>query len=181
MLRCMIVSARKDGQPKARNRNRMVVVRRAADFPAPTPQSTSCRLWQGSVNTGGYGRVTHRGRIGAHRWVVQTAGEDQFGTPWDPALEVMHLCDNPPCYRYEHLRLGTHAMNVQDCHAKSRHHVPSGERGVDNSKLTVETVREIRRLGGQGVTQLALAEMFGVSRRCIICIVNRKTWLWVET
>ena len=33
---------------------------------------------------------------------------------------VMHACDNPPCYRYDHLRIGTQQDNVDDKYAKGR-------------------------------------------------------------
>lgn len=51
-----------------------------------------------------------------HRWVVaQIHG-------WE-ALEgkvVMHLCDNPGCFRYDHLRIGTVAENLRDMYSKGR-------------------------------------------------------------
>jgi hypothetical protein len=41
---------------------------------------------------------------------------------WD-AIEgkvVMHLCDNKLCYRYDHLRIGTHSENHADMMSKGR-------------------------------------------------------------
>jgi len=55
-----------------------------------------------------------------HRWVVRSVGFDQHGTPFEQSIHVMHLCDNPSCYRYDHLRLGTHADNMADMKAKGR-------------------------------------------------------------
>lgn len=93
------------------------ITRRLADHPAPTPLSTPCRLWQG-ITAYGYGIRPSRER--QHRWVLRTVGEDQHGTPWNPDLEVMHLCDNRACYRFDHLRLGTRTDNARDASVKGR-------------------------------------------------------------
>ena len=82
---------------------------------------TPCREWQGPRNSAGYGnRYTdvegQRERVYMHRWVVaQIHG-------WEAIKErvVMHLCDNPPCYRYDHLRIGTQGENIRDAVAKGR-------------------------------------------------------------
>lgn len=96
-----------------------------------TPMPTPCREWLGLRDGKGY---PLRGHTRVHRWVVETAGEDQFGTPWDPKLVVMHLCDNPPCFRFDHLRLGDIAENQVDMAKK--------DRGA--SKLSNEQVRQLR-------------------------------------
>jgi len=33
---------------------------------------------------------------------------------------VMHKCDNPACFRYDHLTIGTQADNMRDMHSKGR-------------------------------------------------------------
>jgi len=55
-----------------------------------------------------------------HRWVIEQVGVDQFGTAWDPSLHVLHQCDQPLCYRYNHLWLDTHAKNMTDAANKGR-------------------------------------------------------------
>ena len=91
--------------------------RRAADFPAPTPLATPCRIWQGALHTSGYGLRRHidPGPRFAHRWVWTVA----YG-PIPPGMQVCHRCDNPPCFRLDHLFLGTNADNVADMVAKGR-------------------------------------------------------------
>ena len=86
---------------------------------------SACREWQGATGTNGYGLRTPKGKRttqGVHRWVIEQIGFDQFGTLWqsDPKQIVMHLCDNPPCYRYDHLRLGTPQDNHDDAVRKGR-------------------------------------------------------------
>ena len=99
--------------------SRPVVVHRrtALTHPAPTPLPTPCVLWQGAAN-GGYGtRLTGERKSYLHRWVWE-----QVHGPIPEGMVVMHRCDNPPCFRYDHLRLGTHADNVADRIAKGRPH-----------------------------------------------------------
>ena len=88
---------------------------------------TPCREWQGHRNRAGYGnrnpqtkdRSFKSGLV--HRQIIEMVGTDQYGNPLEDGLVVMHLCDNPACYRYDHLRVGTVAENVADTVAKDRH------------------------------------------------------------
>ena len=77
---------------------------------------TPCREYQGSRTSAGYGRRVRSQfkTIRVHRQIMIMAGHDIEG------LEVMHICDNPPCFRYDHLRIGTHADNMADRKAKGR-------------------------------------------------------------
>ncbi|WP_460941414.1 hypothetical protein [Sediminivirga luteola] len=59
---------------------------------------------------------------------------------------------------------------------------PEGVQGENNSaaKLTAQQVSEIRRrYATGGVTQVALAEQFGVDQAHISSIVRRKAWAHV--
>jgi hypothetical protein len=69
----------------------------------------------------GYTQMRRDGkRTYLHRLIVKLAGEDKYGTPFDQALCVMHECDNPACFRYDHLRLGSHTEHMADMGAKRR-------------------------------------------------------------
>jgi hypothetical protein len=89
-------------------RPRKLYVRRRVDYPPPNPQPTPCRIWQGSVDRFGYGRVLvhttdhKRRQMTASRWVWTMANG-----PIPKGLVVRHKCDNPPCFRLSHLELGT--------------------------------------------------------------------------
>ena len=76
-----------------------------------------CWEWQGARSNLGYGRV--RGEDGRTRQTHHIAWELVFG-PIPSGLVVMHICDNPPCVRPNHLRLGTVAENNADMTAKGR-------------------------------------------------------------
>jgi hypothetical protein len=87
---------------------------------------------------------------------------------------VCHRCDNPACINPEHLFLGTHDENMDDCRAKERH-----AHGVRQShaKLTDGTTEEIRRLYATGdYYQWELGEIYGVSQTNVSQITRRKTW-----
>lgn len=57
----------------------------------------------------------------------------------------------------------------------------NGEAGLPgeanpSSKLNVDQVLKIRSLAASGITHVKLGEMFGVHKRSIANIVNRRTW-----
>ena len=151
-----------------------VVQRTVLTHPPGTPQPTPCRLWQGAANGRGYGsrRIGGRKQVLLHRWVVaQIDGWDEI-----EGKVVMHLCDNPPCFRYDHLRIGTAFDNQRDCQDKGRRLVPTGELN-GRSVLSSEDVLTIRSMHHRGqATQRQLSEMFGVSRTTIHDIIHRKKW-----
>lgn len=115
----------------------------------------------------GYGR--RRDLEPAHRWVVRVVGEDRFGTAWESDLHVMHLCDNPPCCRYDHLRLGTHQDNQADKRLKRRGRGPA-------RRLSSEQVVTIRKRVAAGEPMALVARDFQVNARTVRRIVLDETY-----
>ena len=132
-------------------------------------QLDPCREWRGPRDKAGYGKITRQGKVRyVHRWIMQLAGHDIAGQV------VMHLCDNPPCFRYSHLALGSTADNVRDSRQKGRG--LEGERH-HQAKLTEVQVAEIRtRYAAGGITQRTLAAEYGVRQGAISFIVRGQTW-----
>lgn len=100
---------------------------------------TKCTEWIGGA-AGGYGIIRYNGRtVRVHRlnWIINN-GEIENG------LEVCHHCDNPICYRIDHLFLGTHQENMDDAVSKNRMGGRFGE-NHHSSKLSEVIVMEIRR------------------------------------
>jgi len=120
----------------------------------------------------GYGAITRDGRtVGVHRWVVaQIDGWDAID-----GKVVMHVCDNRLCFRYDHLRIGTQADNVNDCRDKGRNAVFFGE-AHGQSKLTDTDVREIRRRNQAGESYVAIAADYPVGRQSVSKICRRVQW-----
>lgn len=145
----------------------------------PTQPTTPCLEYQGRRNSKGYGRpVFPTGKRGGyrpllHRWIIE-----QVDGPIPEGMEVLHLCDNPPCFRYDHLAIGTHSDNMQDCIAKGRHRYIA-HLGEDNgtAKLTDEQVLEIRqRYAVENISQRQLGREYGISGVWVGKIVNREKW-----
>lgn len=95
--------------------------------------------------------------------------------PLPKGRQVLHRCDNPGCYRYDHLFEGDYQSNSDDCVAKGRRPRWKGEANA-HAVLTDDQVREIRRRYSDGELQQPLAEEFGVNQTQISAIVRRKAW-----
>lgn len=101
----------------------------------------------------------------AHRYALQSQGVDIEGHV------VRHDCDNPPCVRPTHLRIGTMQDNSDDRTA----------RGRNGRKLNPDRVREIRAKFATGqYTKAALSREYGVHEREIFYVVTREHWKQVD-
>jgi hypothetical protein len=134
-----------------------------------------CWNWLGEVSCHGYGRFSPTGkkkdRIMAHRmmWIINHG-------PIPKGKEICHRCDNPTCCNPKHLFCGTHKQNMSDCKNKNRLNTPKGEH-QGSSKLTAAQVTQIRFMYRPFVvSQKMIANLFGVSERCISLIIKRKNW-----
>lgn len=127
---------------------------------------TPCREYQGHRNRNGYGvrdqlRSDPQRTSLLHRWVWE-----QINGSIPDGLKVLHRCDNPPCFRYDHLFLDTQAVNVADMYAKGR----------GATKLTDDEVREIRAAPQGRGTGASLARQFDVSPSTVYLIRKGRTW-----
>lgn len=78
---------------------------------------SGCLIWQGALNSDGYGRAYFQGRdYRAHRW----AWIIKHGRIPDDMV-VCHRCDERRCVNTDHLFLDTHDANMSDMTAKWRH------------------------------------------------------------
>jgi len=88
-----------------------------------------CIIWEGPTWSGGrYGMDRLNGKsMGAHRasW-IRTYGQIPDG------LIVCHKCDNGLCVNPNHLFIGTHRDNMQDCKNKGRMNRPD-QKGQNNN------------------------------------------------
>lgn len=76
-----------------------------------------CHIWQGGLNSGGYGVVYIRRRAySAHRLQYEIANGPipTTGAPDKASWMVLHKCDIPACCNPEHLYLGTSSDNARD-------------------------------------------------------------------
>jgi len=128
-------------------------------------KSDGCWEWTGTHRSGSYRYGVLKGRKAelAHRvsWEINVG-------PIPPGLDVLHHCDNPPCVRPDHLFVGTQGDNNRDRDRKGRQRSPR--------KLTIYTVREIRRRRGNGEKLRVLAEDYGITTGHVSNIYRRIWW-----
>lgn len=138
---------------------------------------SDCWEWQGSKRCG-YGRTIigsrkdgSRKSISAHRLSYQIyVGEIPEG------YEICHKCDNPSCINPDHLFAGTRQDNIDDRERKHRNVVKIGEE-QPRSKLTKKAVKDARHDHiVNGVSFMALARKYGVSKKTIQNAINGVTW-----
>lgn len=132
---------------------------------------SDCVISTFAKDKAGYARCCFRGKTVLHHRMIYciAAGVDMDAIA---GLSVMHTCDNPGCINPAHLKLGTHADNMQDKKNKGR--APRGE-DAGRSKLTEKQVIEIRGLAAI-IQYRLLAAQYGVSVPTIKDIVSRKIW-----
>lgn len=144
---------------------------------AKYPGLGRCWNWVGARNKKGYGQMH---RYPDHRNVLahRVSWELAFGAI--PVLAsgktalIRHGCNNPHCVNPSHLKSGSHQDNMDDRNSQGRQ--AKGEAN-GRAKLTVEDVKEIRRLAAEGqMSKRALAIKFKVSRPTVRHIVERKLW-----
>lgn len=137
---------------------------------------SDCTVWERATQSQGYGMTWFNNRlILVHRlaWIL-------FNGPIPNGLFVLHRCDNRPCYKIEHLFLGTHLENIADAIAKGRwNKTPPPPRPGEKhhaAKLNDQAVRVIRYFGARGISSRRLAELHGVVPSAINGILRRRRW-----
>lgn len=106
-----------------------------------------------------------------HRIILET-----FVGPKPSGCECRHNPDpNPSNNRLENLRWGTPQENTDDKVAAGRQADCSGDKN-GNSRLSVESVIDIKRLYKSGVSASFLAKSHSVSKTHIQRIVSRSAW-----
>jgi hypothetical protein len=174
-----------------------VIQRFEAKF-IPEPNS-GCWLWTAATDGRGYGRFRIGSKTdGTRRSAIapRISWSIYKGELPDDAC-VLHRCDNPYCVNPDHLFLGSHLDNMQDCVKK--HRISRGERhseiqkrvvargvrhyragaldffGLDNpqSKLTEDHVRAIRN---DARTNFEIAREYGISFQQVSRIKRGERW-----
>ncbi|APD19630.1 endonuclease [Pectobacterium phage PP74] len=124
---------------------------------------TGCWEWQRSRLPSGYGLISigHQKQAYAHRVSYR-----EFHGEIPEGLVVRHKCDNPCCCNPEHLEVGTHKDNMQDCKKRGRMVMPPVHIGEANHKTKL-TESDVEFILKSDKTLKELAEMFGVTPQAI--------------
>lgn len=131
-----------------------------------------CWIWRGAKFSNGYGRVrlSTTKTVSAHR----LAYEFRHGSiPRD--LCACHKCDVRDCVNPSHIFIGTFDDNNKDRSNKGRNARLFGE-DSPRSKLTNESVIEIRKRRSNGDGLKVLANEFNTTPQNICMIANKKSW-----
>ncbi len=147
---------------------------------APMPCSC-CRTYRGHCNADGYGYPSigpvkrpgkGKSQVLLHRWVFELL----TGVPLLPGECVLHHCDNPPCFFFDHLFKGTQTDNLADMRSKGRGSGGSLPGSANpNAKLTEDQVRAIRSMKGEMSSRLVGAQ-FDVCGSLVRAIWSGKAW-----
>lgn len=130
------------------------------------PRESGHAYFNFGINGGKYRELAHRAAF-----VIHTGQE----IPTE--LVVRHTCHTPLCVNPQHLKLGTHADNRQDCVDANRQ--AKGEQN-GRSKLTQENVIDIiAHLQSGQMTVTSIAKAYGVDPKAIRSIRAKKTWTHV--
>lgn len=138
-----------------------------------------CWVWVGRRNPKGYGQCSVRDE----EWLAHRLSWAMANGPIPSGALILHHCDNPPCVRPDHLYAGTHSDNTRDMLARGRtaHLVgpPLAYRGRSafvRTKLTPESVRQMRADRSGGMSERALASKFGVGVATAHAVVSGESW-----
>ena len=139
-----------------------------------------CLVWTGALSSSGYGVISIGGRRGYCEGVHRAAWMARHGELPIERPFVLHHCDNPPCFRDEHLFPGTHADNMEDKRRKGRASRAGGRArrgaGMLGEKLTFDQVIVIKRRLVAGEPQRSIASDYGVSQVAISHIRRDRNW-----
>jgi hypothetical protein len=140
-------------------------------FLSKVEKTDTCWLWKGCIGTDGYGQYTNSKDRSAHRYsYIINKGEIPKG------LLIRHTCDVRRCVNPLHLIIGTHQDNMNDM--KERRIIPRRRAIIpNNSKLTIDDVKEIKILYGFGFSYRELAKRYNLKDASSIGgIIKGKTW-----
>lgn len=133
-------------------------------------KENGCVFWTGALYPNGYGRLNFKNKsILAHRYAYFI----YHGLPLKPSEIIMHSCDQKQCVAKEHLSLGTHKTNSDDCHAKNRH--MHGDNHV-HAVVTEDQVREIKQKLKNGISRRLISQEYNIKTGTITAIALGKTW-----
>lgn len=137
--------------------------------------NAQCQEWTGFKDSDGYGKISvtlnaKERPLSVHRvsWMIHIGNIPE-------GMCICHHCDNPACFRPEHLFLGTQQDNMDDKMNKKRHRTPKGE-STWNVKITEFQAKEIFSLKNSGITSHDLAKKYNTAASNIRQIWQKRSW-----
>ena len=135
-----------------------------------------CLEWRGSGTPRGYGQLKIGGKV---RLIHRLSWELVHGEVPE-GMQVMHSCDNPPCWEIAHLSLGSPKDNMQDMFSKGRANKAQGAQH-GNAKISEADAREILRLAAtKELTQRAIAARYGLHPVYVNKMIKGHKWAHLQ-
>jgi len=131
-----------------------------------------CWNWTGNKRSYGRGYFI---RKGMRLSVPRVSAMIFLGFDMKSELCVCHHCDNPSCFRPDHLFIGTQKDNARDMLEKGRGNKPRGERN-HKAILTEKQVIKIRKEYCNGTKVIELARKYGLAGTSMSSVVHGITW-----
>jgi hypothetical protein len=153
----------------ARRRRRDPIDRFEEKF-IPEPNS-GCWLWLAASGHAGYGQFFIDGTV----YPASKAAWMLYKGPVPDGMDVCHRCDVSACVNPDHLFIGTHLENMQDCMQKGRFKF-LGSRPGEMNAAAVLTEADVLVIRASSKSGRALAHEYGVSATTITEIQTGKTW-----
>lgn len=140
----------------------------------PAPEEGACWPWNGRRTKEGYGIIpVYRGApIYVHRLMLEVT----LGRHLAPGEQARHSCDNPPCFRPDHLLAGSAADNAQDAVRRGRHVSNWPKDGRSGLKMTPYIARSMRLLRKGGWKLTDIGALYGFSPQRVSDACTRRNW-----
>ena len=136
-------------------------------------EATGCHVFTGKSNKRGGHISRWCSDDGKKVYLHRKAWERKNGTIPE-GMQILHRCDNPPCWNEDHLFLGDNAMNMADRAAKGGYDNRGSKNA--NAKLNEAKVDFIRLLLDHGMKQIEIADLYKVSTQTISLINVKGVW-----
>ena len=154
-----------------RGERRVMSVRERLDLCRKINPITGCWEWTKFRDTNGYGHIwngTRHALVHVTAWIIYVG-------PVPEGKNILHKCDNPPCFNPDHIYPGTQKDNVRDMIERRRGLV--GEHN-GSSILTEQQVLNIRE-AAKTKTGYRIAKESGINCNTVYDILRGDTWSWL--
>lgn len=133
-----------------------------------------CLEWQGVRTNAGYGMISITLEQMSNKRQITTAHRAHYMAHHGIILQrdqvVCHTCDNPRCVKIDHLFLGTHKDNAQDCISKGR----KAKKHKHHSRVRIYSDETIIAMSQEKGTLKRVAMKYGASLGYISRLRNKK-------
>ena len=123
--------------------------------------STGCWEWTGGKGAKGYGQIY----VFHKKWRTHRLGWFLTNGPIPEGKDVLHHCDNPPCWNPDHLFIGDDAINMEDKLSKQGTNSPRSAFKPESPEDLADERRDRRKWPREKVEKAVSLRLGGMSLR----------------